>query len=228
MGVAVVKLFGTGFTAAGLSVGLAILAMAYLRCIHPLGGATALTAVLGGATINELGFYFLFVPIILNLIIILSVALIFNNIFHWRRYPAHLARMLKPTTASVALERQFELTQEDFSAAIVQLDSFVDITTDGLIDLLELAKIHAEKNIMHPDEIIAGKIYSNGKLGNLWSVRQVVDAGFHQNPEKDRVIYKVLAGAGGYETGICTRSEFKIWARFEVVQDNKQWLKVEG
>jgi CBS domain-containing membrane protein len=109
-----------------------------------------------------------------------------------------------------------------------ELDSYVDVTAEGLTELLELAKQHAEKNITHPKEIIAGRFYSNGKLGNLWSVRQVIDASTEQkNAAKDQVIYKVLAGAGAFETGICRRDEFQQWARFEVVQQQGRWIKVD-
>jgi hypothetical protein len=46
-------------------------------------------------------------------------------------------------------------------------------------------------------------------------------------PSKDKVIYKVLAGDGAYQTDICLRSEFRQWARFEVKpQGNGQWVKV--
>src|SRR5690606_37076755 len=117
---------------------------------------------------------------------------------------------------AVAAERQFELTQEDFSAAMEQLNSYVDITSENLTQLLELAKQHAEKSTTHPEQISAGHFYSNGKLGNLWSVRQVVDAADNAIASKDQVIYKVVAGAGSYATGICLRTEFRQWARYEV------------
>jgi CBS-domain-containing membrane protein len=230
IGVTIGKYLGNDFVAAGLSVGLAIGAMYYLRCVHPPGGATALTAVVGGQKVMDLGYSYLFMPILSDVVIILSVALAFNLLFHWRRYPAHLSHRMRKPTETPASEREFELTQEDFAAAMLELDSYVDITADGLTELLELAKQHAEKNITHPKEIIAGHIYSNGKLGKLWSIRQVVDAAgtYHgERATKDQVIFKVLAGNGSYDTGICLREELQQWARFEVVQHNQQWLKVE-
>jgi len=45
-----------------LAVALAIAAMHYLHCIHPPGGATALTAVAGGASVHELGYHFVLTP----------------------------------------------------------------------------------------------------------------------------------------------------------------------
>ena len=106
-----------------------------------------------------------------------------------------------------------------------ELDSYVDITAESLTELLELAKQHAEKNITHPEHIVAGHFYSNGKLGNLWSIRQVVDAS-GDDDQKSRVIYKVLAGDGAYDTGICSREDFRQWARFEVTPLNGRWIKI--
>ena len=228
IGITCFKLFGDSFVIAGLAVGLAIGAMYYLHCIHPPGGATALTVVMGGASIHQLGYHYLLLPVAINVVIILFFSVVFNAFFAWRRYPAHLAHKLKKPITTKPSDRQFELTHEDFAAAMQELDSYVDITPEGLSDLLELAKQHAEKNITHPSEIIAGRVYSNGKLGSLWSIRQIVDAApTDSQPHRDKVIYKVLAGAGGYETGICLRSEFHQWARFEVTKQNQQWLKVE-
>lgn len=226
MGVTCQQLFPDQTWTPALAVGLAVGVMHYLRCMHPPGGATALAAVIGGAEIYRLEYFYLLMPILINVVSIMLLAITFNAFFPWRRYPAHLTRrkLAKPTVAS---ERQFELTQEDFSAAMEQLNSYVDITSENLTQLLELAKQHAEKNIIHPEQIIAGHYYSNGKLGNLWSVRQVVDAADNQNASKDQVIYKIVAGAGGYATGICLRAEFRQWARYEVSPHaNGRWKKV--
>lgn len=226
IGVTCQRLFPDTFWTGALAVGLAIAAMHYLRCIHPPGGASALGAVIGGADVHSLGYLYVFTPILLNVAALLTAAVLFNSFFPWRRYPAHLARrrITKPVKPA---ERQFELTQEDFAAAMEELGSYVDITAESLTELLELAKRHAEKNITHPEQIIAGRFYSNGKLGNLWSVRQVVDASDSDDP-KDRVIFKVMAGHGSYETGICNREEFRQWSRFEVTPQNGRWIKVAG
>ena len=209
---------------AAVAVGLAIVFMHYARCIHPPGGATALSAVVGGSTVHELGFYYLITPILLNVVVILSVAILFNCLFYWRRYPAHFSKKLYAEKITPTSDRQIELTQEDFAAAMLEVDSYIDITSEGLVELLELAKYHAERNITHPSTIEPGHFYSNGKLGNLWSIRQVVDA---SGPEDDKalVIYKVVAGQHAYETGISSLEDFIQWARFEVVQHNNQWIK---
>ncbi len=227
VGVSCQQLFPDASWTPALAVGLAVGVMCYLRCIHPPGGATALGAVIGGTEIHQLGFYYVLMPVAINVASILMMALLFNLWFSWRRYPAHFSRRatIKPSQAA---ERQFELTQEDFSAAMEELNSYMDITSERLTQLLELAKQHAEKNITHPKEIMAGHFYSNGKLGKLWSVRQVVDAADNGNPSKDHIIYKIVAGDGGYATGICLRREFQQWARYEVIsQTNGHWLKFQ-
>lgn len=226
IGVTCQRLFPEYFWTSALAVGLAVAAMHYLRCIHPPGGATALGAVIGGPDIHALGYLYLLTPILLNVAAIMTAAILFNGLFAWRRYPAHLTRRRKTKPVKPA-ERQFELTQEDFAAAMEQLDSYMDITAESLTELLELAKQHAEKNITHPENITAGHFYSNGKLGNLWSIRQVLDDSGNDD-SKDRVIYKVMAGDGAYDTGICSRDDFRQWARFEVAPQNGRWIKVTG
>ena len=135
------------------------------------------------------------------------------------RYPAHLHRRRQASRITQPAQRQFELTQEDFSAAMEQLNSYVDITTENLTELLELAKQHAERNITHPDAILRGRYYSNGKLGRLWSVRHVLEG------DGPALAYRVVAGEHTGNTGTATPDELRQWARFEVVlQDNGRWV----
>ena len=58
IGVACYQWLPSNGIAAGASVGLAIGAMYYTRCIHPPGGATALAAVIGGPNIHALGYQY--------------------------------------------------------------------------------------------------------------------------------------------------------------------------
>ncbi|MDT8387792.1 MAG: HPP family protein [Thiogranum sp.] len=96
IGVACAQMIAQPFVAAPLAVALAIGAMHYLRCIHPPGGATALTAVMGGDAVQALGFQFVITPVLLNVLVILSITVLFNFPFAWRRYPAALGRAHKP------------------------------------------------------------------------------------------------------------------------------------
>src|SRR5690606_30220386 len=64
-----------------LAVALAILVMHYGRCLHPPGGATALSAVVGGPAIEALGFGYVLMPVLLNTVLLLLVAVLFNSLF---------------------------------------------------------------------------------------------------------------------------------------------------
>ncbi len=66
MGVIAANLIHDPIIAIGVGVSLAIAAMSFTRCLHPPGGAAALTAVLGGAPVASWGLLFPFVPVGLN------------------------------------------------------------------------------------------------------------------------------------------------------------------
>ncbi|MGB4247669.1 MAG: HPP family protein [Pseudohongiellaceae bacterium] len=225
-GVTCQMLFPGQWWTGAVAVGLAIVVMQFLRCVHPPGGATALAAVIGGADIHALGYFFVLAPVLLNVASILAVAVLFNCLFSWRRYPAHLMHRTH-VAVSAPLDRQLELTQEDFEAAMQQLNTFIDVTTEELIELLELASRHAEQHQPHPASIVPGSCYSNGKLGRLWSIRQVIDEGSSKPGKRDEIIYKTLAGDGAYATGVCEREAFRLWARFEVVLRDGRWVKIQ-
>jgi CBS-domain-containing membrane protein len=55
--------------------------------LHPPGGATALTAVVGSNQIHQLGFLYVLVPVTSGAVILLLTALIVNNIPKHRHYP---------------------------------------------------------------------------------------------------------------------------------------------
>lgn len=225
VGIVCQKLLGDSPWAPALAVGLAVGVMCYLRCIHPPGGATALTAVIGGDAVQAAGFDFMIFPVMINVVSIMLVAVVFNAPFSWRRYPAHLTRRLK-TAAVKPAARPFELTHEDFAAAMQDLNSFIDITADDLVRLVELATTHAEQHATHPTEIIPGRYYSNGQLGQRWSVCQVIDASEASSKSPGKIIYKTVAGDGAYDTGICPTDTFRRWARFEVKPYKRHWLRV--
>lgn len=74
--------------AAPLAVSLSIVFMQITKTLHPPGGATALIAVTGGAQIKELGYLYVVSPVLSGALILLIVALIFNNLTPKRKYPA--------------------------------------------------------------------------------------------------------------------------------------------
>jgi len=73
--------------ASALAVALSIVAMQITKTLHPPGGATALIANIGSEKIRALGYLYVISPVLIGVIILLVVALIFNNISKTRKYP---------------------------------------------------------------------------------------------------------------------------------------------
>lgn len=73
---------------APLAVSLSIVCMQYTKTLHPPGGATSLIAVIGTEKIQELGYLYVLSPVLSGTLLLLVVALIFNNISNNREYPA--------------------------------------------------------------------------------------------------------------------------------------------
>ncbi|MBK6401883.1 MAG: HPP family protein [Rhodocyclaceae bacterium] len=122
--------------AGSLAVGLSIGAMHYLRCLHPPAGATALVAAMGGDTVRALGYGFVAAPVMLNVLIILSVAIVFNFLFPWRRYPLFLMRAMAPARPESGYAA---ISHEDFVYALTQMDSFIDVSEEDLLRIYALA-----------------------------------------------------------------------------------------
>lgn len=74
---------------APLAVSLSIVLMQITKTLHPPGGATALIAVTGSTQIKNLGYWYILNPVLSGVLILLMVALIFNNMTPNRYYPNH-------------------------------------------------------------------------------------------------------------------------------------------
>ena len=119
--------------AASLSVGLSISAMYILRCIHPPGGATALAAVIGSEQLHGLGFSYELQPVLFNVAVLLIVAIVFNGLLSWRKYPS--SHKLTTTQS----HEQPSISHEQFVYALSQIDTLVDIGEDDLLKIYDLA-----------------------------------------------------------------------------------------
>ncbi|HTH46245.1 MAG TPA: HPP family protein [Candidatus Limnocylindria bacterium] len=139
IGVACARAIPDPTIAVACAVGLAILAMHQFKCIHPPGGATAFTAVLGGESIRHLGFKFVLFPVLANAVTMVLLAVLINSLFKWRRYPAvHFKPASRPAPAPKLAGGLAAPTHEEVLVAIKSLDSFVDITEEDLLRLTEL------------------------------------------------------------------------------------------
>lgn len=219
IGVSCASFVGDPLLAGPLAVGLAIFAMHYSRCIHPPGGATALAAVVGGAEVHALGYQFVLTPVLLNVSIMLLVAVAVNYPFPWRRYPASLVKPTTPPPAPGAPAPE-RLGDADFTYALREIGSYLDVTEDDLAKIYRLARKHALRVSDEEDELVPGNYYSNGEFGERLSVRKVtaLDGG--------TVEYLVAAGEGEGDAGSVGRAEFIAWQRYEAIPDGDTWHRV--
>lgn len=136
VGVAAFEMIPDTTIAAGVAVGGAILVMSLLQCLHPPGGAAALTAVIGGASIHAAHYGFAFAPVGINSIALVSLGMFFHHATA-RSYP-HRSGPL-PTGAGAP-----SLYSSDIDAAIDEMHETFDISRADLDALLARAELHAE------------------------------------------------------------------------------------
>ncbi len=132
IGVSCAKWVDSTLLAAALTIGLTIIVMQLLHCIHPPGGATALVAVMGGEAVQNLGYQFVLTPVAINTTVLLLVGILFNYPFHWRRYPASLAPKASKTQADPSTDATPVISHEAFLDAVRELDTFIDISEQDL------------------------------------------------------------------------------------------------
>lgn len=137
VGVSVVRLGLDPMLSAGLAVGGAICAMAVLRCLHPPGGAVALTAVLGGPAIHALGYGFVLAPVGIGTLLLLAMAWGFHRV-SGHSYPhsaMHIANPPQPLPG--------DFTREDLRRAIEQYPDLLDVSFNDLEEVLLAAEHEA-------------------------------------------------------------------------------------
>ncbi|NWA59920.1 HPP family protein [Pantoea sp. B9002] len=121
--------------ACGIAACVTIALMFQLRCLHPPSGAVALTAILGGNGVQQLGYHFILTPVLLNSVCLALLALLFNNLAG-RRYPHPLAAT---ETKAPPVVIYVPITREDLHQAL-ESGEVLDIDEDDLQQLLQRAE----------------------------------------------------------------------------------------
>jgi len=228
IGVACAQWIPDTVLAGSAAVGLSIVAMHYLLCIHPPGGATALTAVVGGESFHSLGFEYVFTPVLISAITIIIVAIIFNYPFVQRRYPASWTMSEKgkklPLKTNIEDDR---LTRDDLEAALKSMNTIIDISGHDLEQIYRTAKQHSQTASIETAKIKVGQCYSNGHYGSFWQVREIIDMPQEVKSSSDKVIYRIVAGKNLYKTDSASVDDFSLWARYEVFLSEGAWLRIE-
>ncbi len=84
VGVTAAILVANPVVASALACSGAIIVMMLLRCVHPPGGAVAMTAVLGGPSIQSAGYGFVLWPVGINCVLLLTMAILFTRLLRER------------------------------------------------------------------------------------------------------------------------------------------------
>lgn len=138
--------------ASSLAVSVSILAMLFLRCLHPPGAATALVPVIGGATFIELGYKFILTPVLINIFVMLVMVIIINRWCLKRDYPQSFKPII-PTNET-------RLSQQDVQQALKKGGEFIDVNVNQLHELLLSAEQQKSKRLH--GEIICADIMTKG------------------------------------------------------------------
>ncbi len=122
----------------------AITSMLALRCLHPPSCALALTVALS-PTLIPMGIEVL-VPIMTQSLLMLSVALVFNNLTGtpYPRVPAPPAEN-KHNTADPVPSARVGFNEDDLDQALNEFGTYVDIRREDLEELLHLTEQHSFK-----------------------------------------------------------------------------------
>ncbi len=101
--------------------------MSLARCLHPPGGAAALTAVIGGSAVHAAGFGFALLPVAANSALLVALALVFHRV-SGHAYPHRPA----PAPQIAREQRAAGFEPEDIDAAHADMHESSDIAREDL------------------------------------------------------------------------------------------------
>lgn len=130
VGIGMVHLLPHPLIAAATAVGLAILLMSALRCLHPPGGACALLSAVTAVQ----DWRFALVPVLLNSALLVAVGVLYNRA-SGRSYP----HVPQPAAAPV---RRF--SDADIDAVLARHNALMHTPRDEFEGLLEAAEVQAQ------------------------------------------------------------------------------------
>jgi CBS domain-containing membrane protein len=174
IGVTVAGLVKEPVLAAALAVSLAIFMMYVTGCLHPPGGATALTVVAGGDAIRAMGYDYLLTPVLINVLVMLAWALLINNLLPNRYYPNTLKWLQEAAAGAVGTDRveaRLSIDKDDLEFALREMNEYVDVSREDLSRIFNLSATHARRRRM--GEILCGEIMT----------REVVSAAYGDKVE---------------------------------------------
>lgn len=166
IGVACVQLVSDTAFASAYAVAGSVLAMLLLRCLHPPGAAAALAPVLGGHPITSLGYGFVLMPVGINVVAMLMMALVINRWLLRHEYPVGIRKpsSRKKSKAGFVVEpaRHTGVSEQDVEQALQNRDTFMDVSSGDLSQLLTDIQRNSFKR--HSGEITCADIMDRDVL----------------------------------------------------------------
>lgn len=207
VGVACVRWLGDSLPLpllAGVACGGAIAAMFAMRCLHPPGGAVALTTVIGGPAVHAAGFEFVLMTVLADSVLMVLMAITYNNLTG-RSYPqVQQHAPVHPHATKDALPSvRFGFKPEDLDAVLQQHNQVLDISRDDLESLFMQTEQRAYQRrfgVIHCADIMSRDIVSaefGTGLEEAW-----------QQMRKHRVVCLPVLNRARRIIGIVTQTDF--------------------
>lgn len=147
VGITVARIIPDPAVGTAVAVGLAIAAMSLLRCLHPPGGAVALSAVLGASGHALPSYWFAVVPVGINTALLVAVAVLFHRLAgHSYPHVAPKAPSAHGTADTPPLIRA-GASEQDVEEALNAYGDALDVEPADLQVVLHDAEIRAAERL---------------------------------------------------------------------------------
>lgn len=155
--------------AAGVAVAAAILLMAWIRCLHPPGGAVALGTVLAAPAVGDS--LEVLAPVVLGSVLLVTAAAIYGRLAR-HPYPHRVAPPVNAhATADPPPQSRVGFNPADLDAALAQYGELLDVSREDLDALFRQVELQAHR-----------RIHSQIRCGDVMS-RDVISVHVEQSAE---------------------------------------------
>jgi CBS domain-containing membrane protein len=150
VGISSAKMIPDIVLAATVATAVSVLLMLMLRCLHPPAAATALTPVMSGHVITSLGYSYALMPVGINVLLMLLMAIVVNRWLMKYDYPVFVKSVAKKTLTDKPLTHVMQhigVSEQDMLQALEKNNAFLDITAAELSKILTSAELYSFKRL---------------------------------------------------------------------------------
>lgn len=158
VGISCAKWIPQPLWAESIAVSVAILSMLMTRSLHPPAAATALMTATSNDTLRQLGYQFIFTPLLVNALALLLLALVINNLLSRNQYPAPLAKSNLHKSSDKLPSERLSYKNEDLKNALDEMNTVIDISQADLENIYQRTEMHAYRRKF--GEVICKEIMS--------------------------------------------------------------------